>query len=137
MTELVVDSSVAIKWFAREPQADLAEAILASGREIHAPELLCVETANGLWKKWRKDQLAAGDVGPSVAKLRSLVDRWHLDGELVEDAAALSLSLAHPVYDCIYLALARKLRTVVVTADTRLLAIAPAGLAVALAGWRP
>jgi predicted nucleic acid-binding protein len=137
MRALVADSSVAIKWFAWETQSDLAEAMLGSEWRIHAPEFLWIETANGLWKKWRRKELSRIDVEQSVAKLRGVIDEWHTDRDLVEDAAELSLELGHPVYDCLFLALARKLEMPVITADTRLLSIAPNGLAIALTEWRP
>ena len=136
MIGLIADTSVAIKWFAREEQSDIAEAILESGVEIHAPEFMWIETANGLWKKWRQRILPRDDVGASVAKLRGLIDHWHADADLVEDASAMSVALGHPVYDCIFLVLARNLKIQVVTADRRLLGIAPHGLAVALEEWR-
>jgi predicted nucleic acid-binding protein len=133
---LIADTSVAIKWFAREEQSDVAEAILEAGVDIHAPDFMWIETANGLWKKWRQNVLPREDVGVSVAKLRDMIDYWHADWELIENASALSMDLAHPVYDCIFLVLARKLNIPLVTADKRLLGIAPDGLAVALGDWR-
>lgn len=136
MTGLIADTSVAIKWFAMEEQSDLAEAILESGVEIHAPDFMWIETSNGLWKKWRKKDLPREDVGLSVAKLRGMIDYWHADRDLIELTSEMSVELAHPVYDCIFLVLARKLKIPLVTADTRLLGIAPDGLAVALEDWR-
>ena len=136
MRGLIADTSVAIKWFAMEEQSDLAEAILESGVEIHAPDFMWIETSNGLWKKWRKKDLPREDVGLSVAKLRGMIDYWHADRDLIELTSEMSVELAHPVYDCIFLVLARKLKIPLVTADTRLLGIAPDGLAVALEDWR-
>ena len=137
MSGLIADTSVAIKWFAREEHSDIAEAILESGLDIHAPEFMWIETANGLWKKWRKKDLPREDVGLSVAKLKSMIDYWHADGDLIELATDMSLELAHPVYDCIFLVLARKLKIPLVTADKRLLGLARDGLAVALEDWGP
>ncbi len=137
MTGLIADTSVAIKWFAREEQSDVAEAILEAGEEIHAPDFLWIETANGLWKKWRQKVLPENDVRISTAKLRGLIDHWHADRDLIESASAMSMELDHPVYDCIFLVLARKLKIPLVTADKRWLGIAPDGLAVALEKWRP
>ena len=37
--------------------------------------------------------------------------------ELVEDATRLALTLGHPVYDCLYLALAVREKTRLITAD--------------------
>ena len=137
MNGLIADTSVAIKWFMREQQSEIAEAILESGLEIHAPEFMWIEAANGLWKQWRKLLLPQDDVAVSVAKLRGLVDHWHADADLLADASEMSVELAHPVYDCIFLVLARKLKMPLVTADKRLLAISPKGRVVALEDWRP
>lgn len=136
MKEIIADTSVAIKWFARETQDDLAEAILGAGASIHAPGLLMIELANGLWKKTQRGEFLASDVQPSLSRLRQLVDHWHGDESLIEAASRLSLELAHPVYDCLYLALAADLGAPLVTADKRLLAVAPKGRAVALEEWR-
>ena len=43
--------------------------------------------------------------------------RWHDDETVAADAARLVLALDHPVYGCVYLALAHRIRTTVVTAD--------------------
>lgn len=137
MTGVIVDASVAIKWFVSEEQAELAEAILNCGLRIHAPGLLELEAANGLWKKSRKSAFPLADVVPSVLRLKQLVDQWHGDAGLIEAAAALSLELDHPVYDCVYLALSRHLGAPVITTDRRLLLVAPKGDAIALQDWRP
>ncbi len=46
--------------------------------------------------------------------------------ELADEAAEISLGLNHPVYDCFYLALARRESAPLVTADKRLAAAAQA-----------
>jgi predicted nucleic acid-binding protein len=46
---LVVDASLAIKWFIDEP--DSAEALAVLRHPISAPDLLAPECANILWKK--------------------------------------------------------------------------------------
>ena len=43
--------------------------------------------------------------------------RWHDDETVAADAARLVLALDHPVYGCVYLALAHRIRATVVTAD--------------------
>ena len=45
---LVVDASVAVKWFLPEIDSDQALALLASDAVFHAPELLRLEIANAL-----------------------------------------------------------------------------------------
>ena len=49
-----------------------------------------------------------------------LVDVIEPDRYLQAEALALACHLDHPVYDCLYLALARREAAVLVTADKRL-----------------
>ena len=56
---LVVDSSVAIKWFVRETLYREADALLAAESELFAPSLLVYEVANVFWKKWRLGEVTA------------------------------------------------------------------------------
>jgi predicted nucleic acid-binding protein len=137
MSDVVIDTSVAVKWFAREGLSGLAAAVLEQGATLHAPEFLAVETANALWKKWRKKEFPEKDVRVSVVNLRSMIDVWHADTGLIDDAIALSLRLCHPVYDCLFLALAKTLQARLITADKRLLSAVPGGPAIALEDWHP
>lgn len=54
----------------------------------------------------------------------------------MDAALKLSLALDHPIYDCLYLALAEKLDAPLISADQRLLALAPKGAAIALKDWQ-
>ncbi len=56
--------------------------------------------------------------GPLAAAAREGRINLHLRGSGAE-AMRLALQLSHPVYDCLYLALAKRLGTYVVSADTR------------------
>ena len=39
----VVDASVAVKWLVAEEDADIADRLVASGQELHAPRLMASE----------------------------------------------------------------------------------------------
>ena len=45
--------------------------------------------------------------------------RWNDDETVSAGAVRLALALGHPVYDCVYLALAHRIGATVVTADLR------------------
>ncbi len=52
--------------------------------------------------------------------------RWNDDETVGADAVRPALALDHPVYDCVYLALAHRIGATVVTADRRFMsAVAP------------
>ncbi len=119
---LVIDASVALKWVLDEPGGAEAEALLDEA--LIAPGLWLIEAANALWKR-----AGRGEIRPDEAaeRLQALLNAPVATPRAEDDlASALSLAsqLAHPVYDCLYLALAIREDTQVVTADTRFFAVA-------------
>jgi predicted nucleic acid-binding protein len=48
---VVVDASVAIKWFIQEPDRTAARLLLEPDKRLLAPELLVAEVANAIWKR--------------------------------------------------------------------------------------
>ena len=122
----VVDASVAVKLLVDEPDSDAARELAASGQELHAPRLMASEVANTLWRKARVGEIERADAGTAMALLRDMPLRWNDDETITADAVRLALALDHPVYDCVYLALAHRIGATVVTADRRFVtAVAP------------
>ena len=126
MSLAVVDASVALKWFF--PEEGSAEARNLASQDLHAPDLLLVESANVLWRKVR-----VGDVTPSFARqaCRALsgspVTLHPTTPELTLHALELAVQLDHSIYDCLYLALALDLGAeALITADDRFLRAAQA-----------
>jgi predicted nucleic acid-binding protein len=120
---LVVDASVVAKWVLREDGSDRANALRDEAGLI-APSLLASEVGNALWKAVRRGDIARDD---AVAALRSVLGPFDelVPGEALHTRALeLAIDLRHPIYDCFYLALAEREAAALVTADTRLLAVA-------------
>ena len=115
----VVDASVAVKLLVDEPDSDTARELAASGQELHAPRLMASEVANALWRKARLGQIERADAGAALALLSDMPVRWNDDETVSADAVRLALALDHPVYDCMYPALAHRIGATVVTADRR------------------
>ncbi|MDE0172408.1 MAG: type II toxin-antitoxin system VapC family toxin [Defluviicoccus sp.] len=115
----VVDASVAVKWLVAEEDADIADRLAASGEELHAPRLMASEVANALWRKARLGQIERAEAGAAMTVLSDMPMRWNDDETVGADAVRLALALEHPVYDCVYLALAHRIGATVVTADRR------------------
>ena len=120
---LVVDASVAVKWLVTEPGSDIARELAASGEDLHAPRLMASEVASALWRKERVGDIEPGDAGAMLLWVPEMPVRWNADERVCAEAARLALSLDHPVYDCVYLALAHRIGTVLVTADRRFVAV--------------
>lgn len=117
MTELVIDASVALKWVVEEDGSDAAVALL--GRNLAAPDLLVTETANALWRRVRRGELTAEEALRRVDELGRAPLELVASEELIGSAVRLAIELGHPVYDCLYLALAIARDCPVVTADAR------------------
>jgi predicted nucleic acid-binding protein len=120
---LIVDASVAVKWFAAEDGSDRAEALLATREALIAPDLVLAEVSNVMWKKLRRGLVPRDQVVTAARRLPQYFEQLIPIGELVERAAELTVALDHPVYDCFYLALAERERLPLISADGRLLAL--------------
>jgi len=81
---------------------------------------MLTEVANALWKLQRGAGLAGMDPQQLLADAADLVDQIEPDRHLQVEALALACHLNHPVYDCLYLALARREAAFLLTADQRL-----------------
>lgn len=120
---VTVDASVAVKWFIDEPGTDNAIRLLESDDQLVAPELIISEVANAAWRR-----AAAGDISREQAMaiphalLQVLSDVTPVR-ELIDDAMGIAFAEEHAVYDCIYLALARRRNAALATADLQLQAI--------------
>lgn len=115
----VVDASMAVKWLVDEPGSDAAQELAVSGDDLHAPRLMASELANALWRKARLGQIERADAASALAGVSDMQLRWNDDETVSADAVRLALTLDHPVYDCVYLALAYNIDAAVLTADHR------------------
>jgi predicted nucleic acid-binding protein len=114
---IVVDASVALKWVLNEAGQDDAEALLDN--DLIAPSLWLLEAANVLWRLCRRGEMSAEAAKARLAELYNApVATEPLEDDLPA-AADLANTLGHPVYDCLYLAMAIRENTYVVTADRR------------------
>lgn len=110
-----MDASVALKWVVAEEGSEEASAL--AGESLSAPSLLLAECANALWVKARRRELTSEEVLERLALLRRAPVHLVPVEELADDATRLALELNHPVYDCLYLALALRQECNLITAD--------------------
>jgi len=130
----VVDASVAVQWFAREPGSEASAALVEGNQPLVAPDIMPLEVANALWKKFRRGDVPAGDLQPAVTRILASDITLIPTLNLLERAVRLAFEISHPVYDCVYLVLAEERGAPLASNDERLRAAARArGLRV----WRP
>jgi predicted nucleic acid-binding protein len=110
----VIDSSVALKWYVQEHDSELARPLL--GLRLVAPDLIVAELANALWKKIRKGEAVEALAREALVHLRQAVTLVPSPA-LVAGAFDLSVELLHPVYDCVFISLAKETDLPLITAD--------------------
>lgn len=116
---LVIDSSVAVKWYLPESGSDRAASLLGDDRRLIAPDLLLAEIGNVLWKR-RRDLPAAEIEAIVVALTFASPVSLFASSLLLQGAVLIALAYERTVYDSLYLALAVSEHCQLVTADKRL-----------------
>lgn len=125
MTELVIDSGVAVKWFVAETHSAEAARIfdkyLAGHLTLLAPDFIYAEFGNILWKKQTFQGFAPIDAERAVYWFRTQVNFTLTSAQaLLDDAYRLAVAHKRTVYDSLYLALSLRVGCQFVTADERL-----------------
>ena len=119
MKPIVVDASVAAKWFFPEEQSKLALRLLDGKRRLLAPDLFHVEFGNIAWKYYRRDLLSADEITEIVRQFQLLPVEIHASESFVPLAVELAMTTGRTVYDSLYLTLAIEHDAVFMTADKR------------------
>jgi len=117
---VIIDASVAVKWLIEEPDSGTALALLGTD-DLVAPSLIHAEVGNAIYKKRKLGEFAdEEDLTTLPAQLASII-RTVDEVPMMSRALELSLALDHPIYDCVYLAVAEAMNDDMITADTRFL----------------
>jgi predicted nucleic acid-binding protein len=122
LSGLIADASVAVKWLVMEDGSDRALALFGQG--IVVPAFLRIEVANVLRTMATRGRLSVAQADDALQALLDMpLEIVVEDADLLEAALRIGMALRHPVYDCLYLALARRLNVPLWTADRRLAAL--------------
>ena len=117
--EMVLDASVAAKFFVPEAGSNAAFALRRSGTRFVAPDLIYAEMASIAAKHVRRRGVSHAVASGIQAGLRKLLDETVPMKDLAEDAFDLAARHGFSAYDGAYLALARRRGLAVITADVR------------------
>ena len=120
MKRAVIDASVLIKLFFEENHSEAAERCVQATRELLAPDLIWSEAANVIWKRQRRGDLSRKDAAEIAGHLIGLPLRTHLSVDLMPDALDLAMQFDRTVYDSLYVALAVRTNSVMISGDERL-----------------
>ena len=117
MNAIVVDASVAVKWFLPEPHAPAARRVLTGQRTLLAPDFIWAEVGNVLWKRCQRAEIAREAAQRILRDFRKFPIKTYAAKALLEHAWLLATQHQITVYDGLYLALAISRRCNLVTAD--------------------
>ena len=120
--DALLDTSVAVKWFVTEEDseraADLQQAHLRDDIQLHAPDILLMESANAL----RYAGLSEERILQNLETFSALgVEIIPFSIDVLNSAVSLSLEHDLAVYDAYFLALAQAMEIPLITADRRML----------------
>ncbi|SRR5581483_1240579 len=119
MMKVVVDASVAAKWFLPEIHSDAAARLLDPAITLYAPDLIVSEFGNILWKKVRRAEITSVEAGEILHAFGALPLELSPSSALLAPAFELAVRLDRSVYDSLYLALAVAEECAMVTADAK------------------
>ncbi|MGN6270565.1 MAG: type II toxin-antitoxin system VapC family toxin [Sphingomonas sp.] len=122
---MIIDASIGVKWLVPEDDSAAAIELLRHG-ELIVPTLFHAEVGNALWKKARRGEIALPPLLPYLAGLSELIQTVS-EISVVPRAVKIAGELGHPVYDCIYLALAESADDTLLTVDQRFLRVVKGG----------
>ena len=120
MSTVVIDASVAVKWFLPEVHAAAARRVLRGRRTLLAPDLIWAEVGNVMWKKRRIGEVTADEARTVLKTFRQFPLETCTTKVLLEPAWELGERLGITVYDSLYLVLAMHRRCQLITADAHL-----------------
>ena len=120
---LVVDASVALKWFVNEDGSDRAVSFLKGGGPVIAPDLVLAEVCNAARKSLCRREIDPAQLDQIAIDVALPFQRLIPLDRLLRRAVTIAGELDHPVYDCLYLALAEAEDAPLITADRQLVNI--------------
>lgn len=120
----ILDASAAVAIAMNLPESIKFQPNIDTSDMVIAPDLFVAEVSNAIWKYVRVGILDSDQGCSALERAVSLVDTFEPGQMLYKEAFALSVDHLHPVYDALYLVLARRHNGVLATLDKRLAELA-------------
>jgi predicted nucleic acid-binding protein len=120
--DALLDTSVVVKWFVTEEDSgralDIQQAHLQDDLQLHAPDILLMESANALRYAGLSEERILQNL-ETVPMLGIEIIPFSID--VLNSAVSLSLEHDLAVYDAYFLALAQAMEIPLITADKKML----------------
>ena len=117
---LVLDASAACEIVLLREHSEQLINLIRKSDWVISPSLYISEINNVFWKYHRFSTLSLTDCESKIEQAISIPDDYIDDSELYREAFSLACLLEHPVYDMLYLVLARRNNATLLTMDKKL-----------------
>ena len=116
----VLDTSAAVDLILHPAQNNTESQILTDAKWVLAPTLYISEITNVFWKYYNFMNLPRENAEQGIELALNLPDSLADNNDLFKEAFAMSCITKHPVYDMMYLVLARRNNAILLTKDQHL-----------------
>jgi predicted nucleic acid-binding protein len=120
----ILDASAAVAIAMNLPEATKFQPQIEKSAQVIAPDLLVAEVSNAVWKYVKAGVIDSEQGSRVLDRAIGLVDTFEPSLGLYREAYALSVDHLHPVYDALYLVLARRYNGALATLDQRMAELA-------------
>lgn len=124
---IVIDTSVAAKWFLPEPLSVEADAVLEQVRlgrlQLSSPDLMVYEFANILWKRQERGEISSSQAGDIMSDFERLPIELVPADVLGAESLKIACITGCTAYDGAFVALAAGLKSSLLTADRKLVQV--------------
>lgn len=121
---VVLDTSAAVEVVLNREQASFFQGYLEKADWVISVDLFVSEVTNVFWKYHVFEDFPIDLCETNLEKALGLIDSFDPTLDLYREALALSVQIRHPVYDSMYLALARRKNAIFLTSDRKLRTVA-------------
>lgn len=116
----VLEASAAVAIAMNLPESTKFQTNIDTSDMVIAPDLFVAEVSNAIWKYVKAGVLDSEQADCALERAVGLVDTFEPSLVLYREAYALSVDHLHPVYDALFLVLARRHNGVLATLDRRM-----------------
>ncbi|MCW8820536.1 MAG: type II toxin-antitoxin system VapC family toxin [Ignavibacteriaceae bacterium] len=120
----VLDASAAVEIVLRRTHANRFAGTVKNADMVLSPLLFISEVSNAFWKYHRVAGYSITEAEKNIEQALALPDNYVNERELYREAFRLGCKYDHPIYDAVYLVLARRNSAQLLTLDKRLEALA-------------
>ena len=120
---VIIDANAAVGIVRGTEEGKALKALILDNEEILAPDHFLCEVANVFWKYVHAGLMSREEASSYFKAAESLITRFVRQNVLMPEVLHTAIRLDHPVYDIVYLVLARRMDATLVTLDRKLIGL--------------